>query len=319
MTCDEKRTNSLYRWLIVRQGAIGDTILLSPLIQSIRFAYPHAWIELMGVRERVELLVGEGLADSAASSERSGMERLYSDDSPLPNELIDYLHSFDVILYFAGNNRERLRRRLPIRPETITRVYPALPSPAQGLHCAHHYLGILDGLIEVKSPPVPRLALRSDEIDEVENDLRSQGIDRNRAFVFALHIGAGSLAKRAPLELFVQIAESFYKQAVSVCWVAQGPADSDAVSQFQAALAGREVRVLKELPLRKLAAILSLAQAMIGNDSGITHMAAAVGCPTLALFTGSDPEIWRPLGDRARSLLLSERYRERFRFTTGKT
>jgi ADP-heptose:LPS heptosyltransferase len=51
-----------------------------------------------------------------------------------------------------------------------------------------------------------------------------------------------------------------------------------------------------ELPL--LAAILSQCHLFIGNDSGITHLAAALGVPTIALFGPTDPYVWGPRGKK---------------------
>jgi len=49
--------------------------------------------------------------------------------------------------------------------------------------------------------------------------------------------------------------------------------------------------------------MLAEAALYIGNDSGLTHLAAATGCPTIALFGASDPAVWRPLGDHVRVIV----------------
>ena len=56
----------------------------------------------------------------------------------------------------------------------------------------------------------------------------------------------------------------------------------------------------KDLPLVDLARYLRRCRAYIGNDSGITHLAAYLGCPTIALFGPTDPRIWGPIGRRSR-------------------
>lgn len=293
---DRTNPTPLRRWLIVRQGAIGDTILLSPLIQILRREFSQAWIEVMGVRERVELLTGEGMADCAVSSERPGMERLFLDDESLPEEIAEYLFSFDGILYFAGATHDRLHRRLQVNPKAIVRVYPALPDSTQKVHCVDHYVGILEGICKTSPVPIPRLSLREDEIYEANELLLSWRIDRKRDFILVLHPGAGSPSKQAPTEYFVQIAEEYRSKHSLVCLVSRGPADTAAVSQFCSAFSGR-LHILPDLPLRQIASILSLSNKFVGNDSGITHVAAAVACPTTALFCGSEPAIWRPVGE----------------------
>lgn len=292
------------QWLIVRQGAVGDTILLSSVIQVIRQNEPDAWIEAMGVLERVELLTGEGMADAASSSERPGMETLYAEDADIPASLIEYFQRFDTILFYTGGSVERLARRIPIRPGAVLRVYPALPSPQEGRHCVEHYLGILHGLAAWDTVPIPRITLGSEELQEAETFLRSRGIDRTREFVLVLHPGASSVSKQAPADLFAQFAALLHRGIQTVCPIICGPADKRAVSTLQPLLpSGMKTTVLSEMPLRKLAAILHLSHLTIGNDSGIAHLAAAVDCPTLAVFTQSDPAVWSPMGSHVKTVV----------------
>ena len=56
----------------------------------------------------------------------------------------------------------------------------------------------------------------------------------------------------------------------------------------------------QNLPLTELMTQISRCRAFIGNDSGITHLAAYIGCPTTVLFGPTDPRVWGPLGRRAR-------------------
>jgi heptosyltransferase-2 len=59
-------------------------------------------------------------------------------------------------------------------------------------------------------------------------------------------------------------------------------------------------RISSELPLVELMREIARCRMFIGNDSGITHLAAYIGCPTLALFGPTDPRTWGPIGRRAR-------------------
>jgi ADP-heptose:LPS heptosyltransferase len=54
----------------------------------------------------------------------------------------------------------------------------------------------------------------------------------------------------------------------------------------------------QDLSLPCLAALFRSAGALVGNDSGLSHLAAAVGCPTVALFGPTDPRVWAPIGER---------------------
>ncbi len=292
----------LRRWLIVRQGAIGDTILLSSLIQTIRRQAPEAWIEIMGIKERASLLVGKGLADNVVSSEIQGMERLYAEDALLPDRLIEYLQTFDVILFFGGKDHKILKQNLQLRPDAIVRVHSALPSNS---HCVNHYHQILTGLLDIGDIPFPTIPLSDQEKVEAESYLESLGIKLREEFLLAIHAGAGSRSKQAPVELFAQAAKNIEYEFPVVYLLTCGPADKEAVNQLAALLpADSCFHILEDTPLRKLAAILSRSNQFIGNDSGITHMAAAVNCPTTVFFVESDPKIWSPLGKNVVTMVL---------------
>jgi hypothetical protein len=105
----------------------------------------------------------------------------------------------------------------------------------------------------------------------------------------ALHPGSGSPAKCWPGERFGALAGSLAGPTRFL--VALGPAEED---QRWEQLAG--ALVARELPLRSLGALLSLAGLYVGNDSGVSHLAAASGARTLALFGPTAPDVWLPVG-----------------------
>ncbi len=71
-----------------------------------------------------------------------------------------------------------------------------------------------------------------------------------------------------------------------------GPAEASIEPIFREA----GVAVLKDLDLPTVAAIARIAAAFVGNDSGVSHLAAAVGASGVAIFGPTDPARWRPLG-----------------------
>lgn len=110
----------------------------------------------------------------------------------------------------------------------------------------------------------------------------------------AVHAGSGSSAKNWPRQRFLALAETL---AAGLPWLlVAGPAEDQAQTAPATAVLARE------LPLRALGALVSRAGLYVGNDSGVTHLAAAAGTPTLALFGPTDPATWAPLGPRVRTL-----------------
>ena len=103
----------------------------------------------------------------------------------------------------------------------------------------------------------------------------------------AVHPGSGSRAKNWPLERFLEAAR---RLSAGRPWLlVLGPAEDDV-------LAPPDARLARSLPLRTLGAVLARADLFLGNDSGVSHLAAACGTRTLALFGPTDPELWAPVG-----------------------
>jgi ADP-heptose:LPS heptosyltransferase len=112
-----------------------------------------------------------------------------------------------------------------------------------------------------------------------------------------LHPGAGSRRKRWPADRFAALADRCATLGYAIAATC-GPADEEAVARLQASVRSARVRILAGLGLEELAAILAGARLFVGNDSGITHLAALVGTPTVAIFGPFDPAYWAPLGPR---------------------
>lgn len=126
--------------------------------------------------------------------------------------------------------------------------------------------------------------------------------------VLALAPVAAAAAKTWPAENFARLAAA---AAAGPCagWrlaVFGGPGDD---SKARALLDARPdaITVFGEADLLTVAAALARCAAFVGNDSGLAHLAAAVGLPTLALFGPSDPVRYAPWGPRARFLQAPDR------------
>jgi ADP-heptose:LPS heptosyltransferase len=121
--------------------------------------------------------------------------------------------------------------------------------------------------------------------------LDARGIEPATAIV--LQPGAGSASKIWPG--FATLARRLRDGGAAVVSLA-GPADRAIVEALVSDGAVDQDLLARDWPLPRVAALFSLARAAVGNDSGPTHLAAAVGCPTVAVFGPSDPAVWAPLG-----------------------
>ncbi len=121
--------------------------------------------------------------------------------------------------------------------------------------------------------------------------LRDAGWDGVRPLIL-LHPGAGGAAKRWPVEGFATVAGTLRGVRSVTVAVHQGPADAEAASAL-ATMLDPDAIVLREPSLLTLAGVMAAATLYLGNDSGVSHLAAAVGAPSVVLYT-QGLLAWRP-------------------------
>lgn len=184
--------------------------------------------------------------------------------------------------------------------EAVSAPWP--PGPAHAAARLMAPLEALGGWPAAALPLPEHPLLRLDRV-EAAAALASVGLAAPpEGGILALHPGSGGAAKCWPAPHFAALAAAAAKRFGVMPVFLVGPADAEAWQAVERALPrGFPARSLVGRPLREVLALLSLARAYVGNNSGISHLAARA-CPTLALFGPSDPRVWHPLGLRVRVL-----------------
>lgn len=287
---------SAMRVLVIRPGGLGDLLLALPALAHLAERL-RAEIEIAGDPERLALLEGSSYCTAALSLERLGLHPLFTSDPP--PELLVRLRAYDAIVswFGAGDHTYHAHLKGLGRPVVVART---LPPPGVRMHVSRYLLDTLAPLLPVPQEiPRVRLAVTDVERREAEAWCRARGMDPARLVL--LHPGAGGSAKRWPADRFGALIGLLREAKLSPVVVA-GPADGEAVRELHAAVAGERLVVAPDLALRPLAALSAIARSFVGNDSGLTHLAAVAGTPTLALFGPTDPAVWAPLGPASRVL-----------------
>ena len=282
---------SLPRCLVVHPGALGDVLLAGPALAHLR---QLGFRTTLAITSRlVELFARSGLVDVAQDAERLALHRLFV-DSP-DSTALGAIAGHDAIVSWLGAGDPAFRASLARlgRPMVIAR---AAPPPGAHRHASRH---LLETLAPLGSLPLelPRAGVGVIDVDRraAEAWLGARGIGPGEAVV--LQPGAGSAAKAWPG--FAPLARRLRDAGFPVVALA-GPADSSVVESLIETAALAEDALARDWPLPRVAALLSLARAAVGNDSGPTHLAAAVGCPTVAVFGPTDPAVWAPVGRHVR-------------------
>jgi len=268
--------------LILRPGALGDTLMLAPA--ALRISSGHR-LHVAGREPGISLL--EAVVAHIHDIERGGWHRLFADglrQGELP------VNAADVVVGFFSNQAgpvfENLKRCFP---GSTVRMFPPFPEPGRSIHVAGYVAEGLEAAgLPLKASEVVLSACR-------EAVLAGSGCLRREPWL-VFHPGSGDKRKNHSIRLWEKLAselrEKWPVEVERMIWVL-GPAEVGFQEPFASADLGE---VLFCPGIRELSELLGKCSFFAGQDSGVTHLAAMKGAPCLALFKDSDPVQWRPLG-----------------------
>ncbi len=279
------------RCLVIHPGAVGDVLLALPALVHLG----HLGFErVLAASPRIGgLLADSGLVEATAGFDDLGLHRLFTAEAD--RSVLRALEAYEAVVSWFGAGDPVFRRHLGGLGRSVV-VARTAPPPASRRHVSRHLLETLAPLGPVPvGLPLVRLMASEEARAWASVWLGERGLRPGEAVV--LHPGAGSPAKAWPG--FPGLARRL-RTAGRPILVTAGPADAAHLARLVTDAGVAEARIARGLPLDRLAALLGKARAFVGNDSGPSHLAAAVGCPTLALFGPTDPAVWSPMGSRLR-------------------
>jgi ADP-heptose:LPS heptosyltransferase len=271
-------------WLF-RLGGLGDLMVALPALRLVRRVVPTIRLLLVGREPYARLLKDAAVVDGTASADEARWAPLLA-GSPVasPNLLAD---PPDYILgWFHGRTapplEERARNFAPAAIAGAFRADPAFGSPLSEIFFAETERFFRSR--GVATPPYAECAR-----------LPVSGFSPARRFA-VIHPGSGGRDKCWPLDRFLEVAAFLGREGFSGIFVT-GEAESRLEPVLRRTLLPAGWTWRPNLPLSGLAGILAVAALFVGNDSGVTHLAAAVGAPVVALFREDNVSAWRPFGD----------------------
>ena len=274
--------------LVVHPGALGDVLQAVPALGALgRLGHR---LTFAGQPRLGELLQGGGLMLAATPFDTFGFEALFVDGA-LPERLVSRLGRFQRVVSWFGAREDSYRTSLgALIPESIVaRPVPDDDSP----------LTVWEHLLETLAPWGVRRPAELHHLPTAERwriaaraALMAAGVDLARPLLVA-HPGAGARWKQAPTARFARALERMAADGGFEVVLHQGPADGTAVDALSSELAEPVVRLV-EPSLTELAGTLALAKAYIGSDSGVSHLAACVGTPSVILYPPETLRRWAP-------------------------
>lgn len=264
--------------LVVHLGALGDFITTFPALHLFQRQYRS--IDAICQKKLGKLACYLNIIDNHFPLESAVVSSLFSETAhPQLHRIIGAYHAI-ILFSFSEDLKDSIRR---LTAQNVYRVAPR-PKPEEKIHIAAHLLSSLTaaGLFQDSMDPDGSF------LQFTARGQRDPGYDASHII---LHPGSGSSRKNWPLSNYVQLADMLGKRGMRTTFIC-GPAERKMVSEIErsghAVHAGDDLVVFSKL--------LEKAGGFIGNDSGISHLSAYLGVPTVAIFGPSDPHRWRPIG-----------------------
>ena len=293
-------------FLVVEPWGLGDVILTTPLLASLRDAFPSASITLLAKPYAKELLAHSGLADDIVGFdfpwtaftgkyrpsryEIGAFDRLFRDlrrrDFDVSLDARRDIRS-NLVAYLSGARR-RIGYDFGGGSHLLTDV---VPSGDQNAHKIEDWLALLRPLgVEHPTTRQPRLALTLHERTMARAKLRGLGIRAGTPLV-GLHPGASHAVRRWDQSRFGAVADDAMR-ATGAQFIVFEEREGDS----EGIVTERPIPRVR-CGLREMMATIAECDLLLCNDSGPMHIAEALGVPVTALFGGSRVDWYGPRGD----------------------
>ena len=277
-------------------------LLAIPALRVLRHTRPRDTLVAAAQPRIGRLLEILGVVDRSIDFETLGLDALFQDDPDgrdveWPARCAEDLRRATHVVAWVGSREPRfVKRLLGLVPGSVV-----APSVIAGRLVWEH---LVESTGERPGDHSIRAAVRVPAAlaDEARRELRHHGWNGSDRLLF-VHPGSGGRRKRWAATGFAAVLERVAPLPRLAVVVHQGPADAEAVAALPERLTARAIN-LREPPLPLLAGMLTHAAAYLGNDSGISHLAATVGVPSVVLF-GTDQLSWRPWAEHVEPLVVS--------------
>jgi ADP-heptose:LPS heptosyltransferase len=285
--------------LTIHQGALGDFILALPVLETLRKAFPQAKSVIMGYPRILELAEERFYAEKILPIDQRGMATFFVREGSLDASLSQFFGTFDLVVVFGkdgeGTVIGNLRRVCQGRILHIN----SFPTWDERVHLVDHLLRQIAQYGLPVSSFNPRLHLKQSDREWAEDFWRGKRLaSEERSRMIILHPGSGSKKKVWPLERFLELACHLQDHFSSKLLIVLGPAEGLEVQKAFERMGPNRPILAKGLSLLQLASVMEGSWFFIGNDSGVSHMAAALGIPIIAIFGPTDPKVWSPRGEK---------------------
>ena len=296
------------RGVILQPGAIGDCILTLPLAAFMKDVLGLGSVDILGHSEYVGILPGRTCIDGISSIDSKDLHRLFVETKAFDlkdgDPLISTFSGYAWIVTFLGEPDSSFEQNLIFTAHCShsAEVITLSLKPPKGFsgHLTDFYIQHFisqSGLsLQPRQVRHDDCLIKTTEVDIAQGKelLKEIGLVAGNKLV-VIQPGSGGKSKCWHIDNFLAVAKELASEGIDVIFLL-GPAELDRFSDATIKNISSVARCLTNLSLAQVLEILSCANGFIGNDSGITHLAAALGVRTLAVFGPTNSVVYRPIG-----------------------
>ena len=292
---------------------LGDCVLALPMINEVREAHPGSSVTLLAPENLSEVYDNNQAVDRIIKfpdTYKHGLAGVFKLKEYIKNEEFEIGYvlppSFSSASVFKlAGVRERIGYIADGRRLLLTKALP-LPSPINAAHRSETYFNLLRRSVDTEIAYVkPKIFLSDEDIGRGQKLLKDFGINEGEKFAVISFRAVGE-SRRWGIDKYTELTKRIISEHDSK--VVLVGLDADRLEGDKIAASAGESKVSNQAGktgVRELASVLSQSSMFIGNDSGVAHLAAAVGAPVVVLSGADDPKETSPLASKKKLLYLS--------------
>jgi len=288
------------RVLLIKPSSLGDIVHAFPVVSAIKAQWPGSHLTWVVKRQWADLV-----------ERAEGIDRVWPVDMTVSSWIREgralRAQRFDVAIDLQGLLRSGILAWLSNAPTRIgfangregspwfyTQRVPVL---SLDVHAVDRYLSVAEAL-GASLPDKPRFGFKllEEDMAVVRGICEQSALSVDKPWI-AMNIGARWPTKRWPIESFAAVVDQLYEAHHVPVVMIGGSEERAYTEQLSVLTKSPYIDLSGEIPLRCLPALLSTATAMITNDSGPMHIAAALGIPVVAMFGPTSASRTGPYGD----------------------
>jgi len=284
--------------LVMRLGALGDTLHTTPCLKALKEAYPNSKLTYIVGKGAEPVIENNPYIDKVVIFEKRGKHKTWAAQIRFALDL--RRRDFHLVANMSPSMRTSIFSLLINGRQNV--IYRRDKTPAKGERAAHAVENCWAtfaplGIRYDKRRLLPQFFISDPENDAVSKLLSSRGIS-GKDLLIGINAGASRPVNRWETDSFTRLSDRLIRELGAKVIIVGGPHDLDLANMIEDRMEEAPMNMAGKLSLRESAALFERCDVFVTGDTGPMHIAAAVGTAVVALFGAADPDRTGPVGDR---------------------